>query len=1032
MDAVTASPRRGSSVSGDAHLAALVERYLSQLQAGEAVSPGAFAAEHPAYAAQLERLLPALQLMDHLRRSSIHPGSDRPLRLGDLDDRGITPSLLGDYQILREVARGGMGVVYEARQLSLNRRVALKVLPFAAATDPRHLQRFQVEAQAAACLHHTNIVPVHAVGCERGVHYYAMQFIEGRTLASLIRELRGLEGLDPPIPADADEPARSLAGRLASGEFDPAAIEPQAGGDGPASKRAEQAPEKAATSPTPPSTSTRNRSFYRSVARLGIQAADALEHAHTTGVVHRDIKPANLIVDARGNLWITDFGLAQVQAEGGLSLTLTGDVLGTLRYMSPEQALGRRTLVDHRSDIYSLGVTLYELLTLRPAVQGADRQEVLRRIAFDEPTALRRHNAVVPRELETIVLKAMAKEPADRYATAQELADDLRRFLEHMPIHARRPRLSERAAKWVRRHTAVVVSAFSVLLLAVASLAISTAVISRKEIEAERQRDKARERLGLARTAVDDMYTQVATKWLAQQPRLEGAQRDFLLKALRAYERFAQEDDRDSPALLRELALASQRAGDIRLKLGDFKEAESDLRRALAYQEDLVSRFPSAFDYRRDLSTTLVSLALLFQTNGRPKESLPTYRRAVDLQMVLADEMPEDTDLRRTLVRSTLDLGRAMMFESAGETEPVFRRALEQARALFRERPDEPDNRMVLARALTWMGDDLVEHQPFESLQMSGEALEILEKLTRDFPDEVSYRLYLADAYNSRDVRLNRLGRTREAVDASRRAVELLEELVRDFPSRPTHRYLLMMALGNRGEDLCLNGQLREAIEAAVRGRDVGEALVAEHPSVTDYRQGLGFAHDTLGDLQATLRRFDEADASFTRAMAIFERLVTDDPDRAEAREWLAETCSRRIELIIIRPAGDEENSGQTNRLADLAVTRCPTKPVAWRALGFARYHARDWNGALAALEKARSLGADEDCDLWLLLALTNERLGDRNQARGWYDRAVAWMERHLEISWSRNRLRSEAAALLGLAELPSNPFKGGEKARPD
>jgi serine/threonine protein kinase len=166
-----------------------------------------------------------------------------------------------------------------------------------------------------------------------------------------------------------------------------------------------------------------------------------------------------LLLDTRGEVWVTDFGLARVQAEAGLTLTLTGDVLGTLRYMSPEQALGRRTLVDHRSDLYSLGVTLYELLTLRPAIGGSDRQEILRRIAFEEPTEPRRHNPAVPRELETIILKAMSKEPAERYTTAQELADDLTRFLEHRPIKARRPSPLERAAKWARRHSTVVVSA---------------------------------------------------------------------------------------------------------------------------------------------------------------------------------------------------------------------------------------------------------------------------------------------------------------------------------------------------------------------------------------------------------------------------------------------------------------------------------------------------------------------------------------------------------------------------------------------
>src|SRR5207247_1650170 len=336
---------------------------------------------------------------------------------------------LGDYRILREVGRGGMGIVYEAEQISLGQRVALKVLPFAAALDPKQLQRFKNEAQAAAHLHHQHIVPVYGVGCERGVHYYAMQYIEGRTLAATIRELRQLAGLATAQPVDSAPPANTPA--------------PTAATQPVAALGTER--------------STKDPAYLRAVAQLGVQAAEALEYAHSQGIIHRDIKPANLLVDAQSNLWIADFGLALCQGDAGL--TLTGDVVGTLRYMSPEQAQGKRFLVDQRTDIYSLGATLYEMLTLEPAFSGSDRQEVLRQIAFDDPKPPRRMNKAIPAELETIVLKAMEKNPADRYATAQELADDLERFLKDEPIRAKRPTLWQRAGKWARRHRPVVASA---------------------------------------------------------------------------------------------------------------------------------------------------------------------------------------------------------------------------------------------------------------------------------------------------------------------------------------------------------------------------------------------------------------------------------------------------------------------------------------------------------------------------------------------------------------------------------------------
>jgi len=386
---------------------------------------------------------------------------------------------IGDFRLIREIGRGGMGVVYEAEQVSLRRRVALKVLPYAGALDPRQILRFQNEAKAAACLHHTNIVPVHFVGSERGVHFYAMQFIDGQTLAALVYQLR-----QPDTAKEAGPPADEGTTAYQSAAGEPtAATEPVAaqvtlstGGSG------------------------RGREYFRKVAELGVQAAEALDHAHQAGIVHRDIKPANLLLDVRVNLWVTDFGLAQLQ-QGEANLTLTGELVGTLRYMSPEQALAKRVVIDHRTDVYSLGATLYELLTLRPAFDGKDRQELLRQIAFEEPPRPRRLNRGIPAELETIVLKAMEKNPADRYATAQELADDLRRWLSDQPIRARRPGLLQRLRKWGRRHRGVVVAAtitVGVIIIALAASTVVTAAALQRESE---QKDIAQAQKHIAEEA---------------------------------------------------------------------------------------------------------------------------------------------------------------------------------------------------------------------------------------------------------------------------------------------------------------------------------------------------------------------------------------------------------------------------------------------------------------------------------------------------------------------------------------------------
>jgi serine/threonine protein kinase len=333
------------SVKDDVALEALVgqvaDEFLRRQAAGERPDIEEYVARHPEAADVLRRVLASLRLLDGSLPADGELGASAP---GD----GPTGTL-GDFRIIREVGRGGMGVVYEAEQVSLGRRVALKVLPFAVTMDPRQLQRFQNEARAAAGLHHTNIVPVYGVGCERGVHFYAMQYIEGQSLADVIASLKASMGRQPHVETTPYHGADAVAQR---------------------------SPDTMPVARISTAHSTKDPGYFRTVTQLGIQAAEALDYAHQMGVIHRDVKPANLMIDATDRLWVADFGLAQIQSD--TRLTMTGDLIGTLRYMSPEQALAKRVVVDHRTDIYSLGATLYELLTLEPAFSGTDRQELLR------------------------------------------------------------------------------------------------------------------------------------------------------------------------------------------------------------------------------------------------------------------------------------------------------------------------------------------------------------------------------------------------------------------------------------------------------------------------------------------------------------------------------------------------------------------------------------------------------------------------------------------------------------------------------
>lgn len=450
----------GDRLPPEGQLAELIEVITGRIQAGEEVRDADLVAAYPEFKRELEGLLPVVRglVLDADSATITLPPS------GEVSVEGIGPSVvLGDFRILRELGRGGMGVVYEAEQISLGRRVALKALPAFDALDSRRFRRFQSEARAAAMLDHQHIVRVHGVGFDRGVHFYAMQLVVGTDLQRVIRTLRAASSSPKSAEVNrldetsrpADTPVRTC---------DPSAL------FGLSDSRATPA----------------NQRYVKTFARLGIQAAEALHHAHEMGIVHRDIKPSNLLLDTESNIRIADFGLAQIKGEPGI--TVTGDWVGTLRYMSPEQAYAKRVVVDHRTDIYSLGVTLYELLTLHPLFERARGTELMRKIAFEDPRPPRRINKRIPVELETIVLKAMSKSPDQRYQTARELADDLRRFDNNEPIRARPPGPLDYAKKWSSRHKPLVGSIAVGLIICFLAAIVSSGLIWSALVETEAER----------------------------------------------------------------------------------------------------------------------------------------------------------------------------------------------------------------------------------------------------------------------------------------------------------------------------------------------------------------------------------------------------------------------------------------------------------------------------------------------------------------------------------------------------------------
>ncbi len=738
------------------------------------------------------------------------------------------PERLGDFRILREVGKGGMGIVYEAVQESLGRRVALKVLANHSMLDDKGLQRFWQESRAAASLHHTNIVPVFGIGEHDGLHYYVMQFIDGLGLREIVNELSRLSGVAPqPSPgneADAagaaaklptrDEigGAETIAQALLSGRFgigvgdismsdasttsapDPASRSPawdeelaemptaitarpaeRSGASEDSDSQATQPfaakppyeqsidPETAGSESSSAISSRPlfklDRRYWQSVAQIGIRVAEAIDYAHGHGVLHRDIKPSNLLVDTNGGVWITDFGLAK--AAGGNDLTLTGDVVGTIRYMAPERFDGQG---DVRSDIYSLGLTLYELLTHRPAFTDTDHHRLMKRVMSEDPPRPRKLRPDVPRDLETIVLKAIAREPHRRYQTARELAEDLNRFVKNKPIAARQSSRFERAWLWCQRNP--VVSSLTAALLVVFVVGFATVLwlwrdaehqkwrLAVSEANVRRERDEARAQRTAAEAATSD----------AQRARAAAVQAE-------------------------EEARKSEEAAKKQLALLQTNLAAMERQRQVL--EKRTARAPTEADFQTLLASNYHNLAGLQYASGKTDEAIKSYQKAIEVRAMLVADHSKVADYQDALAISYGSLGK--VYEEIGDPDEAiyyYAEAIAVREKLVQQNDTTPEQQAALAACLFALGElQRSKGNTRDARQHLLRALQIQETLAKADGAVTEYREQLANTLTE----LGQLSQAStaappaEAVDYYRQAVEQWQSIISAEPSNADH-----------------------------------------------------------------------------------------------------------------------------------------------------------------------------------------------------------------------------------------------------
>ena len=953
----------------------LAEEFVRRYREGERPTIEEFARQHGEHADDIRNLFPILVNIEQLKADDPKGGRGRASGATEIEQ-------LGDFRIVRELGRGGMGVVYEAEQQSLGRSVALKVISGNVASSPRGVLRFRREAESAARLHHTNIVPIYGVGEENGVSFYAMQMIDGVGLDVVLDALREGESQNPP---EKDAEKRAAGSSTAEAALEVAVVLRDGSGsqtkssphvDGAASsdstvdsRSADVACEKSARRKP-----RLGMPYWKSVARLGAAAADALDYAHRHGVLHRDVKPSNLLIDREASVWIADFGLAK-QLESD-NLTKTGDVIGTLRYMAPEQLEGT---TDHRSDIYSLGLTLYELLTLQRAFDESQHGPLIRQKMHGAAPRPRNRNPAIPKDLETIVLKASAPAPADRYQSAGELAEDLQRFLDERPVAARPVSFAEQFWRWCRRNPAVALSTAAALALlittavvAVASnIAIRSALTVAEDARGEslKSQELAEENLSLAIDAFESIFDNVATRGVPQSLELEyedetaptfetvlsDADADLLRELLTFYEKFASQNRPDA-TLQSRTAAAYHRIGQIHQRLGHVKEANESYAEALAIYDKLLTERPKDVDHILAKARLLNDRGIMAGEQARrsPRTTNP-HLEAVEFLSAQPKRVLSEPIVRYELARSH-DLAGSSFFRNltagpgaplpgggppdlmSGPSHDPMRRPPygmpPKDQHFGAPGPDHFFSDSAGPGPKPWHEDgvgpppDFGRHGGRQAPKEFSEhhlsvARRIVAGLLEEVPDEPKYRLLLAQVERHRMIHLQLGGRAEEATEPFEAARTILLGLVADYPREPQYRLELAdtLSLASAWLPSISDEEAEDYLNQAIKScRQLSSAF----PNVPEYQALLATCYRNLARIQQARGDTMGAEHSLDQAEERLELLVT----RGAAKEFheaaLILVLKDLAELKRARGADEDDKAAlaQSRDLLRAAIAR--------------------------------------------------------------------------------------------------------------